>query len=94
MANKQMPAIGRNIFKLLIDLFNGSHAEAILSLEGAVIASDGNVIHIPSLPKTYGRDSAGNITYIAVTNWTGIQYKRTFTLTASLVSAESGWVKQ
>lgn len=81
---------------LLIDLgqLQQYWGEVGVVLSGSVVASDGKVIHPDSLDKSYTRDGSGNITAITVTHWTGTQYKKTFTLTAGLISAESKWVMQ
>lgn len=95
MANKQIPAIGRSVFKLLVDLFNGSHAEVVSSLEGAVVASDGNVIHPPSLDQVLAYDQAtGNLIKTTVTAPSGVSYSQTLTWTAGKLTAISKWVKQ
>jgi len=95
MANKQMPALGRNVFKMLVDLFNGNHAEVVSSLEGAVITSDGNVIHPPSLDQVLAYDQAtGNLIKTTVTDTSGVAYSQNLTWTAGKLTAISKWVKQ
>jgi hypothetical protein len=95
MANKQIPAIGRSVYKLLVDLFNGSHAEVVSSLEGAVVASDGNVIHPPSLDQALAYDQdTGNLVKTTVTSPAGVNYSQTLTWTGGKLTAISKWVKQ
>lgn len=95
MANKQIPTVGRGVFKLLVDLFNGNHAEVVSSLEGAVIASDGNVIHPPSLDQVLAYDQAtGNLIKTTVTTPTNISYAQTLTWTSDKLTGISKWVKQ
>jgi len=94
MANKQMP-VGRMVYKLLVDLFNGEHAEVVSSLEGAVIASDGNVIHPPSLDQALEYDPAsGNLIKTKVTTPDGVDYVQSLTWSGGRLSAISKWVKQ
>lgn len=94
MANKQLQ-VGRMVFKLLVDLFNGSHAEVVSSLEGAVIASDGEVIHPSSLDQVLTYDPAtGNLVKTTVRAPSGVDYSQTLTWSLGKVTAISKWVKQ
>lgn len=96
MSDKEISVRDDQTKKLLLDLgqFQQHWGEVGVVLSGSVVASDGVVIHPDSLDKSYTRDASGNITAITVTHWTGAQYKKTFTLTAGLISAESKWVAQ
>lgn len=72
---------------------DGSHAEVVSSIDGGVVASDGNILSIDSMAQTLNYNTDGTLNYVEVVD-NGDTYRQTLTYTNGVLTGIGRWVKQ